>query len=72
MVTLEETLGISTNRHSTNWYVQIGNLVIAGCQIHYAVKCDAVNFHRVTEDQVHEGKYICSPKETIIYNADLN
>lgn len=36
-----ETLGIATNRHSSNWYLEIGNVVIAGCQIHYAVKSDS-------------------------------
>lgn len=35
-----ETLGIKTNRNSTNWYVSIGNMVVAGCQIHYAIKTD--------------------------------
>lgn len=40
----EETLGISTNERSTNWYVSIGNMVIAGCQIHYAIQTDHVNF----------------------------
>ena len=42
--TAEETLGIKTNARSTNWYVKVGteekHIVIAGCQIHYAVRCD--------------------------------
>lgn len=41
--TSEDTLGVRTNARSTNWYVEIGNLTIAGCQIHYALRCDAVN-----------------------------
>lgn len=36
----EETLGIKPNAKSTNWYVEIGNMTIAGCQIHYAVRTD--------------------------------
>jgi hypothetical protein len=36
----EETLGVKTNAKSTNWYVEIGNMTIAGCQIHYAVRTD--------------------------------
>lgn len=36
----DETLGIKTNAKSTNWYVEIGNMTIAGCQIHYAVRTD--------------------------------
>lgn len=39
----EDTLGIRTNARSTNWYVEIGNLTVAGCQIHYALRCDEVN-----------------------------
>jgi len=38
------TLGIKTNDKSTNWYLEIGNMFIAGCQIHYAVKTDKVIF----------------------------
>ena len=33
-----------TNRNSANWYLKIGNdskhVIIAGCQVHYAVKSD--------------------------------
>ena len=35
---------IKTNVKSTNWYVLIGNMIIAGCQIHYAIQTDAVSF----------------------------
>jgi hypothetical protein len=42
---LEDTfLGIKTNRNASNWYAKVGSednhVVVAGCQIHYAVKCD--------------------------------
>ena len=37
-------LGIKTNRNSTNWYAVVGNedkqVIVAGCQIHYAIKCE--------------------------------
>jgi hypothetical protein len=37
-------LGIKTNRNSTNWYARVGSeerhIIIAGCQIHYAIKSD--------------------------------
>lgn len=36
----DSVLGIQTNRNSTNWYAQVGNLMIAGCQIHYAIRLD--------------------------------
>lgn len=37
-------LGIKTNARSANWYVMVGStdnhVIVAGCQIHYACKCD--------------------------------
>jgi len=39
----DETLGIKTNARSTNWYVSIGRMLIAGCQVHYAIQCDHAN-----------------------------
>lgn len=36
----EEVLGIKPNGKSTNWYLEIGNMMIAGCQIHYAIRSD--------------------------------
>jgi hypothetical protein len=41
--TAELTLGIKPNGKSANWYLEIGNVLIAGCQIHYVIKTDAVN-----------------------------
>lgn len=51
----DDVLGIKTNRASTNWYVQVGNdvdnILIAGCQIHYAIKCESVDSSKgYTED----------------------
>jgi hypothetical protein len=41
----EETLGIKTNIRSTNWYIFVGSgekgMIVAGCQIKYAIVCDA-------------------------------
>lgn len=40
----DDFLGIKTNRNSTNWYLKIGSesnhVIIAGCHIHYAVRCE--------------------------------
>lgn len=49
--TAEETLGIKPNGRSTNWYLEIGNVTIAGCQIHYAVKTDFCSSDRATDWQ---------------------
>jgi hypothetical protein len=43
-VLLDSFLGISTNRNSTNWFIRVGSdanhVIIAGCQIHYAIKSE--------------------------------
>ena len=44
---LEDTfLGVKTNRNSSNWFAKIGSpenhVVVAGCQIHYAVRCEKI------------------------------
>ncbi len=37
-------LGLKTNRNSTNWFAKVGSedkhVIVAGCQIHYATKCE--------------------------------
>lgn len=37
-------LGIKTNARSSNWFAKVGSedkfVIVAGCQIHYAVKCE--------------------------------
>jgi len=37
-------LGLKTNRNSANWYAKVGDyenhVIVAGCQIHYAIKCE--------------------------------
>lgn len=67
----EEALGIKTNRGSTNWYVQIGNMIVAGCQIHYCIQSDSVSFTPIDREVEHEGGLnLCRNKKTNIYNAD--
>ena len=71
VLTDSETLGIKTNRGSTNWYVSIGNMVIAGCQIHYAIKTDNVSFTPPKREIEHEGVLKINPSHSSrIYNAD--
>lgn len=38
----DSSLGLKTNRNSTNWYVMVGNMMVAGCQIHYVIETDEV------------------------------
>lgn len=66
----ESTLGIKTNSKSTNWYVQIGSMLIAGCQVHYAVKCDDCDTHREEYDLEYEGQIRVVNRKSRIFNAD--
>lgn len=38
-------LGVKTNRNSSNWFVKVGSedkhVIVAGCQIHYSIKCES-------------------------------
>jgi hypothetical protein len=58
-----DVLGLKTNARSTNWYIEIGNMIVAGCQIHYALECAPPNMQPVADD---DGK----DRPTRIYNAD--
>lgn len=65
------SLGIKTNAKSTNWYVNIGNMSIAGCQIHYVIKSDDVDYSPGNAELEYEGKRVVSQNPiTRIYNAD--
>jgi len=49
----DTVLGVKTNCNATNWYAKIGteenHIIIAGCQIHYSVKCSKPITGRVDE-----------------------
>lgn len=71
ILTDKDTLGVDTNRHSSNWYVSIGSMIIAGCQIHYAIKTDMVDFSPPDVTLEHEGKFHKDrPVNSSIFDAD--
>lgn len=43
-ITMTEAFGFTPQRPSSNWFLQVGegenSVIIAGCQIHYAVRLD--------------------------------
>lgn len=67
----EDTLGIKTNARSTNWYVAIGNMVIAGCQMHYIIQTDEYMHKRAEHKIEHQGSYIINEGSFLVYNADV-
>lgn len=67
----DSTIGIKTNRNSTNWYVEIGDMIVAGCQIHYVIKTNVANFGSVLD---YDSSTAVVTDQTLpfsrIYNAD--
>lgn len=66
----EKTLGIRTNARSTNWYVQVGDLMIAGCQVHYAVRTDKCHLGSTTDWKEVDGVVVEFRRPACIYDAD--
>lgn len=68
--TAEESLGVRPNGKSANWYLEIGNVTIAGCQVHYAVRCEAVHCGPVKDWSSSEGGFREFERPSGIYAAD--
>lgn len=66
----EITLGVKTNARSTNWYVELGNMTIAGCQIFYVVKTEVCNLGEVSDWSTASGSLTLLTRPSSIYNAD--
>lgn len=66
----DSALGIKTNRNSTNWYVRVGGMIVAGCQIHYAIQADEVHCGEVDDFHVDSGKPVEYRRPSYIYSAD--
>lgn len=53
-IVTDEILGIKTNARSSNWFAKIGtednHVIVAGCQIHYAVKSEKEPTQTLVED----------------------
>jgi hypothetical protein len=63
--------GLKTNRNSTNWYLEIGDMIIAGCQIYYIIKTDRPNFGEVDDfEPTTDGVTFQKAPFSRIYNAD--
>ena len=67
-------LGLKTNRNSTNWYAYVGSeekgMIVAGCQIHYAVRCENVpNTDNVWDFSYGDGKSHDYERPSEIYVA---
>lgn len=67
----QETLGIRTNSRSTNWYVEIGCMLVAGCQIHYAMRADKAETGQVSDFREDSGMVKEFTRPSYIFDADV-
>lgn len=67
----EQALGVKTNSRSTNWYVRIGRMMVAGCQIHYVVIAGDEPPLKVDDVDITNGEVKELTRPSHIYNADL-
>lgn len=67
----EETLGIKTNARSSNWYVEIGNMTLAGCQIHYGIATDKCELSDIEDYRSTDNGIIKYLRPSMIYNSDV-
>ena len=72
IINAADQLGITVNSRSMNFYINIGNLSIAGCQVHYAVECERIdtNLGGVYDFTIKDGEIICYIRDSYIYDAD--
>jgi len=68
--TAECSLGIKPNGKSTNWYMEVGNMMIAGCQLHYVIRTDSFNRGAFIENSYHEGRATLIERVCAIYDAE--
>lgn len=47
---VSKLLGFTPNRSHANWYLEIGEMVIMGCQVMYLIQCDNVEQNSVISD----------------------
>lgn len=65
-----KTLGFIPNRSHANWFVEIGNMIIMGCQVMYLQQVDEVNTGNVIDwnyDKDSEEKSVSYERPTSIY-----
>ncbi len=68
--TSEEALGIKVSARSQDWYVTVGNMRIAGCQIHYVIATEDCYLGKVLDWTSTENGIVEYKRQSLIYSAD--
>lgn len=71
----DSILSIKTNARSSNWFAKVGtednHVIVAGCQIHYAIKCkEKPNTELVSDWSTAEGKFEEYNRPSVIFIAE--
>lgn len=67
----EAVLGFKPDRAHTNWFVEIGSMMIAGCQVLYCLQLDfQPNLENVTEQNVTDSDVTNYERRCAIFVAD--
>lgn len=70
IVAAKDLIGFDPSRPSTNWYLEIGDVLIAGCRIHYAVKCATCPKAKTVADfTIHDGEIKNLKRPNNVYDA---
>ena len=71
---IREVFGFEPSRPSTNWYLEVGGngkeMILAGCQIHYAVRCEEIPNDRLREVMFNDKDTEIPTKASRIYIAE--
>lgn len=70
ILSTEDELGFRPNFKHTNWFVNIGKIVIAGCEILHVIQSNNCNTSDTTEFNTEGGKCTVYNRPSIIYDAD--
>lgn len=66
-----KTLGFIPNRAHANWFIEIGSMIIMGCQVLYVNQSDTIHTGNVEEWKADDTKGLVSyERPTAIYITD--
>lgn len=63
-------LGFIPNRAHANWFIEVGKMIIMGCQVMYVIECDKPEVGPTKCYSVHEGKLLEYDKPTSIFVSE--
>lgn len=53
IVEAKEAFGFIPSRSHANWFIEVGNVVITGCQVNYLVQCPVAPDMKIVDHQLY-------------------